>query len=214
MGTLGAARTGQGEYSLLDWGVAHRAKPGEAETGDHYIVRPTPERTLVAVVDGLGHGAEAAAAASTTVSLLREAGADEPLSALMKRCHAALQRTRGVVMGLATFKRGDNGMQWLGIGNIEGVILRVHSATRPRVHLLLSRGGVVGHLLPALVASTVPLDHADMMVLATDGIRTDFADRLSLGERPQAMADRILAQFAKESDDALVLVARYLGHSP
>jgi phosphoserine phosphatase RsbX len=53
-----------------------------------------------------------------------------------------------------------------------------------------------------------------MVVLATDGIGTDFADRLTAGEPSQELADRILAQYGKESDDALVLVARYLGSAP
>jgi hypothetical protein len=49
-----------------------------------------------------------------------------------------------------------------------------------------------------------------VLVLATDGIRHDFVANLNPGP-PQAMADRILHQYAKGTDDALVLVAQYLG---
>ena len=77
-----------------------------------------------------------------------------------------------------------------------------------------ARGGVVGHRLPRLLVSTVALTRDDVVVLATDGIRADFADRLTAGEPPRALADRILAEYGKESDDALVLVARYMGGAP
>jgi hypothetical protein len=52
------------------------------------------------------------------------------------------------------------------------------------------------------------------LVLATDGIRSDYAEGLAVGESPQKAADRILAQYHKPTDDALVLVARYLGTPP
>jgi len=47
--------------------------------------------------------------------------------------------------------------------------------------------------------------------LATDGIRPEFSDDLSADDVPQRMADRLLTQFRREADDALVLVARYRG---
>jgi phosphoserine phosphatase RsbX len=147
-----------------------------------------------------------------------EANADETIVSLARRCHDALQPTRGAVMGLASFSAWDNRMQWLGIGNVEGVVLHAHDAARatarPGLERLLARGGIVGHRLPRLLVSTVPLTCDDVVVLATDGIRTDFTDCLAAGEPSQGLAERILAQYGKESDDALVLVARYLGPAP
>ena len=45
---------------LIEWGVATLALPGEAQSGDRHLVKPVGSTVLVAVVDGLGHGAEAA----------------------------------------------------------------------------------------------------------------------------------------------------------
>ena len=117
-------------------------------------------------------------------------------------------------MGLASFSAWDNGMQWLDIGNIEGVVLRGQATACPHMERLLARGGIVGHRLPRLLVSTVPLAREDVVVLATDGIRTEFTEGLTAGEPPQGLAERILARYGKESDDALVLVARYLGPAP
>jgi len=47
----------------IEWAVAELAQPGQSESGDRHLVLPTPDGGLVAVVDGLGHGAEAANAA-------------------------------------------------------------------------------------------------------------------------------------------------------
>jgi hypothetical protein len=54
----------------------------------------------------------------------------------------------------------------------------------------------------------------DTLVFATDGVRREFTQRLALGDGPQQLADRILGQYAKGTDDALVLVARYVGEAP
>ncbi len=49
--------------ALIDWGVATLMLAGERESGDLHLVKPVGTGVLVSVVDGLGHGAEAAAAA-------------------------------------------------------------------------------------------------------------------------------------------------------
>ena len=54
---------------------------------------------LIGALDGLGHGAEAAEAASLGVDVLRAARA-EPLDVLVQRCHRALSGTRGAAMTL------------------------------------------------------------------------------------------------------------------
>lgn len=81
----------------------------------------------------------------------------------------------------------------------------------PAREYLLLRGGVVGYQLPPLHASTIPVARGDTLILATDGIRSGFAEGLDLGEPPQRIADHILAQHGKSTDDALVLVGRYIG---
>ena len=77
---------------------------------------------------------------------------------------------------------------------------------------LVTRGGIVGGELPAVQAAIVPVTPGDTLVFATDGVRQEFVADISLREPPQRLADQILARFGKGTDDALVLVARYLGH--
>jgi len=52
----------------------------------------------------------------------------------------------------------------------------------------------------------------DTLIFATDGIRSDFLNELlSPRDSPRTLADRVLAGWGRQTDDSLVLVARYLG---
>ena len=199
---------------LIEWGVATLALPGEAQSGDLHLVKPVGTGVLVAVVDGLGHGADAATAAHAAVATL-ERHATESTVALVERCHRALKGTRGVVMSVALLARPEHSMTWVGVGNVEGVLLRAQASVSPRRESLLLRGGVVGGRLPALLAAILPMMRGDALILATDGVRSNFAlANFAHGESPQQLADRILAEWGTKTDDALVLVARYLGGAP
>ena len=195
---------------LIDWGVARRPLPGEVVCGDLHLIKPIRDGVLAAVVDGLGHGKEAAIAAKTAVTVL-ERHADEPLTALVNRCHEALTKTRGVVMTVATLRSFEDQLAWLGVGNVEAMLLRADRQAKARSDRVLLRNGVVGYQLPALRASTLPLAPDDLLIFATDGIDAGFAEGLVRSDSPQQLADRILEHHFKGYDDALVLVVRYLG---
>jgi len=196
---------------LVEWAVADRPQVGQTESGDRYLAMATAEGGLVAVVDGLGHGAEAADAAKGAVRSL-ERHAQEPVLPLVRNCHRSLAGTRGAVVSVATFAARDDTMTWLGVGNVEGLLLRSQATMNPRRELLLLRGGVVGVHLPALVAAIVPIVRGDTLIFATDGVRSDFLNEiLPQRDLPQALADYILARWGKQTDDSLVLVVRYRG---
>jgi serine phosphatase RsbU (regulator of sigma subunit) len=204
----------------LEWTACRRAKLGEAESGDQYLVEPfagggEEHGTLVAVVDGLGHGVEAAQAAQRAIEVLRGQGG-RPVAALIGVCNEALRRTRGVVMNLAAFRPRAGVMSWISVGNVEGVLLRRDGkggVTGARREYLLQRGGVVGYQVPALREATVPVNAGDVLIFATDGVRSGFVEGLAVDRAPEELAAGILEQFGRTTDDALVLVARYLGNA-
>jgi hypothetical protein len=104
-------------------------------------------------------------------------------------------------------------MRWLGVGNVEGWLYRGGSGTPPKRESLLLRGGVVGYRLPPLRDSVVSVKAGDVLIFATDGIAAIDSNGLRLTDRPAAIADGILARFARGTDDALVLVGRYDGEA-
>jgi serine/threonine protein phosphatase PrpC len=207
---MDAIAISQGE--LIDWAVAARPLPGEARSGDAHLVEPSPSGVLVAVVDGLGHGEEAADAATTATDILARHVQEAPVS-LVQRCHQGLLRTRGVAMSLAAFDRSDHEVSWLGVGNVEASLFRSCPGSRPVRDSLILRGGVVGYRLPRLQSTVVALERDDVLVMSTDGIRGFSLDGLGLAGPPARIAASILGQFALDTDDALVLVARYRGTS-
>ena len=66
----------------IAWGVSSKAFGAAKETGDLHVVVPCAQTVLVAAIDGLGHGHEAALAARAAASVLERYGG-EPLIALV-----------------------------------------------------------------------------------------------------------------------------------
>ena len=199
--------------AAIEWGVATAALAGQSQSGDLHLVKFWPDGALVAAVDGLGHGAEAAVAARLAVATLEEHSPQE-LIILAQRCHEVLKSTRGVALSLASFKFRDRTLTWLGVGNVEGVVLRADSAATPPRESLLLVGGVVGYNLPNLRARVTTIAIGDTLVFATDGIRDGWTQEVTKDDAPQRIADRIGSRYSKGTDDALVLVARYKGGGP
>src|SRR5690606_18180403 len=79
----------------VEWAVADRAL--QEESGDLHVVAPFDGGVVVAVIDGLGHGPEAAHAARGAATVVT-ANAGAPLDSLLRGCHDALHHTRGVAM--------------------------------------------------------------------------------------------------------------------
>lgn len=194
----------------VECGVASRAFPGEAVLGDAHVIRPFLGGTLFAAVDGIGHGPGASEAASRAVATL-EQHAHEPAPSLMRRCHDALRPTRGAAITIASLTFADRTLTWLGVGNVEGVLVREDGLPGGRRERLTLRSGVVGFRLPPLRATAVEVSVGDVLILATDGIRERFTDVAPLDAPPRQIAQRILNGFGTRFDDELVLVARYVG---
>ena len=193
--------------SAIVCGVGQFILPGEEQSGDLHLVSCDENRVLIAAIDGIGHGSEAAAAAKAAASVLL-VNPHEPVVSLVELCHERIRETRGVAMSIAEVDMAEHLMTWVGVGNVQGVLHRAGGADGPVRERLLLRPGVVGSRLPALQASVLTVCPQDTLVFVTDGIRTGFSETLTALESPQRAAERIIEQFKKGSDDALVLVVR------
>jgi negative regulator of sigma-B (phosphoserine phosphatase) len=198
---------------LFECGVAKFVLPGQIESGDHHLICSNQDGILIAAIDGIGHGEEAANAAKAATSILKT-HVDDPIISLVERCHNGLRLTRGVVLSLAFIDLSRTMMTWLGIGNIQGVLMRAGARKGTVQEMLLLRGGVVGSRLPPLQATVLPVARGDTLLFVTDGVRGEFTESLSALEGPQRAADRILERYHSGKDDALVLVVRLTGIRP
>ena len=198
-------RTSADWPSQLERGIAERALPGEERSGDHAVFVTRSDGALVAAIDGLGHGGEAADAAGIAAGVIVQHPDEEP-AALMQRCHVELRHSRGVVMTVAWFDLAGARLRWTGVGNVEGRLIRAGGGPSEGA---FTRGGVVGYNLPDTRVTSVELADGDVVVMITDGVESDFAEGIARGGTAQQMADRILASHARDADDALVVVVRY-----
>ncbi len=193
----------------IAWAAAASAAPGQDACGDVHVAAPFRGGFLCGVIDGLGHGRDAQLAAEAARATLVESPA-RSLESLIAGCHEALRRLRGAVLSLASFDFERAQLTWLGVGNVEGVVVRASGAPRER---LLLRGGVVGHTLPPLRVASMPMAGGDTLVFASDGIDATFADVVHPRAAVSDIADRVLATHATGSDDAMVLAVRVVGAS-
>jgi hypothetical protein len=196
--------------SLIQWEVGQLTLKGQKKSGDGCLVKVLECSVVVAVIDGLGHGEEAAAAAKIAADIV-EGNARADLPSLFKRTHEALRQSRGAVMSAALVDGIEGTMTWLGVGNVAGFLARADPGINPRKESLLVRPGVLGGQLPTLDPCTVSLAYGDTLAFATDGIRSGFDEEIDPHESPEESVAKILAKYSKQDDDALVLIARYLG---
>jgi negative regulator of sigma-B (phosphoserine phosphatase) len=196
--------------AALERGEAGAPLAGERRSGDLAVFAPYDGGALVATIDGLGHGDPAADASAIAAQVIREHRAAPP-SELLRRCHDALNKTRGVVMTLAWFDLERREMSWFGVGNVEARLVRGASVYGDRHESALVLGGVVGYNLPPVRTSTTDLMPGDAVAFATDGIEPDYSASLAPGVPAQRLAERILERHHKGTDDALAVVVRYLG---
>lgn len=187
--------------------------PGQALSGDLHLVKPLEHGVLVAVADGMGHGRPAQEAARLALEAVSEYS-QRPLVQALEYCSQQVRKTRGAVMTVALFNAREDSLQWLGVGNVEGVLVKSGPGGKGRQESLVKSPGILGDHLPSLRTAILQVSPGDTLVLATDGIRREFGEKMDLFEKPETTARDILARYALETDDALVLVATYRGRRP
>ena len=117
-------------------------------------------------------------------------------------------------MSVASFDVSRGLVAWLGVGNVEGVLLRRGFILGAVEKSLMLRAGVVGLQLPSLEVEVLQVAAGDTLIFATDGIKADFTQGAARKYPPRTAAENILTRHGKTTDDALVLVARYLRNRP
>lgn len=188
----------------VHWGGVCRPKSGQSISGDIYVIEPAGDtKVLAAIIDGLGGGTEAALAAEKAAAVLR-ARPEAPLQELINQAHRALHQTRGAVIGLLQLEWKERRMSYIGVGNI-GVQVYSTLPIKP-----ISKNGILGYRLPSLLQLNYSYNSGDTFVLYSDGISSRFGldGKLDRSLSPQVLAETVLQQYGKTTDDATVLVLR------
>lgn len=186
-------------------GAATRPHPGERENGDAWTAQRRGAACRLALIDALGHGPEAAAVARIAVAQL-EANPDlEPVRAL-EACHGALIGTRGAAISIALLEPELGRLTFAGVGNVDGRLWHGDGRSEQPI----AYRGIVGTARPTLRAFELPLRPGALFVLFSDGIRSGLDLSLlspDLLDDPARLATEVLARWARQHDDATVVVA-------
>jgi len=198
----------EGRCGALEWAVCASPFPGQRRSGDAFLVEATAGGALIAVVDGLGHGDEAASVADRATESLRRTAGRSP-TACLEACHVALRGTRGAAVTLAAVDPDRGRLAWVAVGNVEAAVVGPSRGARLTTRTTVTlRGGVVGDRLPPLRESSAPLRDGDVLVSATDGLAPAFLDGVDPSLPMRALACSLHARYARADDDALVLAVR------
>ncbi|OUL26750.1 ATP-binding SpoIIE family protein phosphatase [Nostoc sp. 106C] len=192
----------------LEIGVICLPKRGEDVSGDAWACQVEHHRSLLLVADGLGHGTEAASAASQAVRIFQDHHHRSP-GAILEAAHAALRSTRGAVLAIAEIDFEQESVRFAGIGNIAASIFSF-----PKHHNLLSHNGTVGHEIRKIQEFSYPWYPNGLLIMHSDGLGAKWQlDRYpGLSQKHSSLIAGVLYRdFNRERDDVTVLVAKGMG---
>ena len=194
----------------LEVGAVCLPKTGEEVPGDGWLLEASGDYRTIMVVDGLGHGPNAARAARAATEAFA-AQPSEPPGALMKICHAALAATRGAAGAAARVAPAKNHGSFAGVGNIA---CRVETSGERRQ--LVSHSGTLGHVMRRVQEFEFVFPAGALLILHSDGLTT----RWSCADYPGLLAKHagliagvLYRDHNRGTDDVTVVVLKNSAHA-
>jgi len=151
---------------LLEVGAVCIPLDGETACGDGWCVVQDADRAVILLVDGLGHGPNAAQAADVATDTFR-AVADRAPAEAVAAIHESLRATRGAALAVAEARRTATGatVRFCAVGN---TVSALFGNDKPKS--LASMNGTAGLQVGKLQEFTQAWDTGAMLVMHTDGI--------------------------------------------
>lgn len=189
----------------LRFGVSHHAQRSEAVSGDTWHLAVDSRRISALVVDGLGHGEDAAVSAQAGAAAFAEYPFNAPDS-LVADMHRSMQGTRGGAVAIAQFDLHNASLKFSGIGNI-GARLISPAGSRG----MASHPGIVGVQFRKTQTFDYPDSTGHMLIMFSDGLqsRWDLQDYPGLMfQHPGIIAAVLHRDFCRGRDDETILVVQ------
>jgi anti-sigma regulatory factor (Ser/Thr protein kinase) len=181
---------------------------GENESGDAWRIVVTGPLVSVLLVDGLGHGPEAAATAAIATTLFPRVATEPPEKALLA-ISEAMRGSRGAALSMSVIDRATRQTRFAGVGNVDSRVIALGGTEH-----LIPQNGIVGHTMPMARSVSVPWPVGALLVMHSDGITTRWRPDAYPGlmtAHPALVAGVIYRDFGRDRDDATILV---LGDHP
>jgi anti-sigma regulatory factor (Ser/Thr protein kinase) len=180
-------------------------KSGEQVSGDAWAIERSPTGATLFMVDGLGHGSDAALAANAAVRQFQHSRGETPAD-IVQAVHLALRHTRGGAVAVARIDRAASTVLYAGLGNIVATL----AAPNGQLRRMVSLNGTAGHNARKVQAFEYPCGEG-LLIMHSDGIGTSW----TLGPypgfmrlHPMLLAGMLLRDHLRGRDDATVVVVR------
>lgn len=177
-----------------------------SECGDTGRIIEYDHYCFLALIDVLGHGAEA-----RDVAILAEEYLNlnyrKDIMEIMNGLHECLLGSRGAVAALCSLDLETGELKHIAIGNIT---TRIFGGKSVRI---ISRDGIVGYGTINPVVQVFSLNAGDTLLLHSDGIKEHFDELDCIGlfkEKAEFITGKILEKYGKNNDDACCIALKYL----
>lgn len=198
---------GLGLHPSIELAGLFLAHPDEDISGDRWQAWETPHGLRLALIDGMGHGPQAAEAAGTIVDMLAGHAQLPPAEALgsVMRDYRNL---RGGVASVADIDASRGEIGYANIGNIASMRFRPGEIKR-----FPTRNGFVGNRSAEPLAETAAAGTGDYLIFHSDGLKAVGADMLLPlnGHNCLLMAAWLLENGEVLKDDVTIVIARVRG---
>jgi anti-sigma regulatory factor (Ser/Thr protein kinase) len=189
----------------LEVGAVCLPKTGEEVSGDSWLLEASGDYRTVMVVDGLGHGPNAARAARAATEAFAAHPAATP-GALMQICHGALAATRGAAGAAARVAPAKKHGSFAGVGNIA---CRVEMTAERRQ--LVSHSGTLGHVMRRVQEFEFDFPAGALLILQSDGLTTRWSSEDYpglLAKHAGLIAGVLYRDHNRGTDDVTVVVLK------
>jgi serine phosphatase RsbU (regulator of sigma subunit) len=180
------------------------ALAGEEVCGDGWEMWQSPDRFVLMLADGLGHGLQAYEAAEEARRVFNLRPPVTP-GQLIDNIHRALQKTRGGAVAVADLNLNTAKVTYCGMGNIAGVI----SADQQRS--MVSMNGTVGAGAVRTKEFDYPWPADAVLIMHSDGLHSHWGLESYPGLRSRhaaVIAGILYRDGTRTRDDATVVVVK------
>ncbi len=195
----------------FEWACLSRPAPHEVLCGDSWRIAEQDGRLAIMLVDGLGHGPQAAAAANeASIAFDRDPFAS--LSTLVEAAHRGMQGTRGGALAIAQTHSDGLRLSYLGVGNIAGSL---RNANGEAGRGLVSQNGTVGSHMRKVKEFEYEYPSRGLLVMHSDGLQSRWTLDSSLGISQRhcgVISGLLYRDFTRGRDDVTIAVVRFLVH--
>jgi len=179
--------------------------PGERYCGDAWTYDEKPERTMILIVDGLGHGAHAALAAEEAVAVFQSSLEKSP-GEILSYANDALKKTRGAVAGIARIDNSTGSLTYAAVGNTAASVI-----SKAGSRSLVSHSGTLGVASPRIQEFQMDWPKDGVLIMHSDGLQSRW-DLLSysglISRHPAVIGATLIRDFRRQRDDASVVVIK------